>query len=101
MREFYQVYQFFHQSRCPHSKAIQPEWEKASIALEEKKQYVVGRVNCQDSGKTLCEKFEIKIYPTVSLFRHGTFQENYAGPRTAGKEILLFFSFHFIGLFCN
>lgn len=70
------------------------------MALEEKKQYVVGRVNCQDSGKTLCEKFEIKIYPTVSLFRHGTFQENYAGPRTAGMKMLFsyFFNYYFVSL---
>ena len=65
------------------------------MALEEKKQYVLGRVNCQDSGKTLCEKFEIKIYPTVSLFRHGSFQENYVGERTAGKKSC-FINFYFV-----
>jgi len=71
--------------RCPHSKAVQPEWEKASQVLEQQKQYVLGRCNCDGSGKTLCEEFKVSKYPNITLFRHGVFQESFDG-RTAGKE---------------
>ena len=77
-------------TRCRHSKNLQPEWEKLAQTLEQKKQYVLGRANCEESGKSLCDRFNISMYPDIRLYRHGKFQESYDGERTAGKSCMFF-----------
>lgn len=44
-------------------------------------------MNCDESGKSLCDKFQIAMFPDVKLFRHGKFIEEYEGERKAGIKI--------------
>ena len=79
-----------HFKRCGHCKALQPEWERASKVLEDNRQFILGRVNCDATGKTLCRKANVEIYPDVRLYRHGKFIETYNGERRAGNLTIIF-----------
>ncbi|XP_047139564.1 uncharacterized protein LOC124815218 isoform X2 [Hydra vulgaris] len=68
---------------CRHCQALQPEWEKATQILAENREYVMGKVNCWESGKSLCDKLKIAMYPEIRLYRHGVYTETYEGERTA------------------
>ena len=88
MEKLYRIIFFIYLKRCGHCKALQPEWERASKVLEDNRQYILGRVNCEGTGKTLCQKAKVEIYPDIRLYRHGIFIETYGGERKAGNRIL-------------
>eukprot|EP00111_Clytia_hemisphaerica_P007855 TCONS_00022828-protein len=79
----------FYMPWCGHCKALQPEWEKASKVLEDNREYVLGRSNCDGSGKPLCQKVNVEMYPDIRLYRHGKYIESYEGDRKA-ESILEF-----------
>ncbi|KAI0796674.1 protein disulfide isomerase [Abortiporus biennis] len=65
---------------CGHCKALAPHYEEAATALKEHG-IKLAKVNCVDEAD-LCQKEEIRGYPTLRVYRDGEFSE-YSGPRKA------------------
>lgn len=70
----------FYAPWCGHCKRIAPEWDKAATSLVGKAGLV--RVDCTTETAT-AEKYEIRGYPTIMVFRDGQLVGDYDGGRTA------------------
>ncbi|OAD67382.1 hypothetical protein PHYBLDRAFT_19447 [Phycomyces blakesleeanus NRRL 1555(-)] len=70
----------FYAPWCGHCKALAPEYETAATELKEKS-VTLAKVDCTEN-EDLCQKYEIRGYPTLKVFRNGSFVE-YKGPRKA------------------
>ena len=69
----------FYAPWCGHCKSFKPHF--AAAATKAAGKYVLAKVDCtQDSAKGLCQQQEVRGYPTVKFFKHGSAQE-YTGPR--------------------
>jgi len=72
----------FYAPWCGHCKKIKPEFDKASSLLAENDPPVqLVKVDCTEAGKDVCQRFEVKGYPTIKIFRDGEFSQDYNGPR--------------------
>jgi protein disulfide-isomerase A1 len=73
----------FYAPWCGHCKALKPEWAKAATMLKGEAGIVVGKVDATIE-KELAEKFEIKGFPTIKLFRGAASEpKDYEGERHA------------------
>jgi thiol-disulfide isomerase/thioredoxin len=53
---------------CGYSRMFMPEWERFERMAREQVPYVrVTRVNCEDSGRSICNQENVEGYPTVVL----------------------------------
>jgi hypothetical protein len=58
-----------------------PDWEKLGDAFEASSSVVIGNVDCTlDDNKDLCEKYEVRGYPTLKTFEGGV-AKDYEGSR--------------------
>jgi len=72
----------FYAPWCGHCKRMKPEFEKAASILEGNDPPVhLVKVDCTESGKDTCGKFEVRGYPTLKIFRGGELSQDYNGPR--------------------
>ncbi|KAL0234214.1 hypothetical protein PCE1_001251 [Barthelona sp. PCE] len=79
----------FYAPWCTHCKALAEPFTKAAETLESyKHKMILAEVDCDDHGE-LCQKFEVKGYPTVKLFRNGAIFMDYEGGRTE-QDIIAF-----------
>ncbi|KAG2233191.1 thioredoxin-like protein [Thamnidium elegans] len=65
---------------CGHCKALAPEYEVAATTLKEKN-IKIAKVDCTEN-QDLCQKYEVRGYPTLKIFRNGETSE-YKGARKA------------------
>ncbi|KAG1468883.1 hypothetical protein G6F56_003580 [Rhizopus delemar] len=65
---------------CGHCKALAPEYEIAATQLKEKN-IPIAKVDCTENEE-LCQKHEIRGYPTLKVFRKGD-PTDYKGARKA------------------
>lgn len=72
----------FYAPWCSDSKALAPELEKTAYTLGRRSNDVV-KVDCFGKGKKLCEIYNIKKWPTLKTFRHGTMTSEYQGSHHA------------------
>lgn len=76
----------FHINNCEPCKKLEPEFEKAFKYLEKnEKPIYLAHVEC-DKEEELCEKYQIKGYPTMAIFREGR-PFDYNGGRNASDII--------------
>lgn len=74
----------FYAPWCGHSKRLAPEWTKAAKKLQGQ---VVKLARCDASNSTsITQKFGIRGFPTISVFRSGERSE-YTGGRSASEIV--------------
>ena len=44
----------------------------------------LAKIDCTEAGKDTCNRFEVRGYPTLKIFRGGEVSQDYNGPRDAG-----------------
>jgi len=72
----------FYAPWCGHCKKLAPEYAKAAGALAEgKSEAKLAKVDCTEH-KEVCNRFNVKGYPTVLMFGNGQ-HEKYTGGRTS------------------
>ena len=64
---------------CGHCKALAPEYEIAATQLKDKVK--IAKVDCTEN-QDLCQKYDVRGYPTLKVFRNGETSE-YKGARKA------------------
>lgn len=73
----------FYAPWCGHCKKMAPEFDKAAIKLKENDPPVtLIKVDCTVE-KTTCDRFGVKGFPTLKIFRNGIESQAYDGPREA------------------
>lgn len=61
---------------------MKPDWDKLGDEYAGSSSVVIGDVDCTADGKDLCEKFEVRGYPTVKYFVDGDSEgKDYQGGR--------------------
>jgi len=50
---------------------MKPAWDKLGDEFADSSSVLIGDADCTASGKELCEKFEVKGYPTIKYFVDG------------------------------
>lgn len=75
---------------CGHSQNFLPEWEKIKNAVKTRVDLntICVAYNCENN-KNMCEKYNIRGYPTILLHKENDEIVNYNGPREM-NEILKF-----------
>ena len=72
----------FYAPWCGHCKKLEPEFKKAALILKESQSNsVLGSLDCTEN-KDICNKYDIKGYPTLLYFKNGK-SSIYNGERTA------------------
>jgi protein disulfide-isomerase A1 len=71
----------FYAPWCGHCKNLEPLYEKAATALKGKGLHIA-KVDATEEQE-LAQKYEIRGFPTLKLFKNGAFVQDYQGPRTS------------------
>jgi len=75
----------FYAPWCGHCKRLKPEFDKASKdLLSNDPPVTLAKIDCTEGGKDTCNRFEVRGYPTLKIFRNGELSQDYNGPREAG-----------------
>jgi len=69
----------FYAPWCKHSAKLSVLWEE--IARTQKNNFKTAKFDCT-TQPSLCQKYEIRAYPTVKLLTSGTPRDTYRGDRT-------------------
>lgn len=67
---------------CGHCKALAPEYDEASLTLDGKDAGIVASVDCTEH-RDLCNKYEVRGFPTLKLFRPDGSHSEYDSARKA------------------
>lgn len=62
----------FFASWCGHCKAMKPAWDQLGSEYADSTSVLIGDADCTAGGKSLCEEFDVKGYPTIKYFTADT-----------------------------
>jgi protein disulfide-isomerase A1 len=79
----------FYAPWCGHCQALAPDWEKVATELKGKSDVVIAKLDCDKHG-AVCQKNDVKGYPTLIWFENGAPQV-YKGDRNV-KDLVEFAS---------
>jgi protein disulfide-isomerase-like protein len=65
---------------CGHCKKMKPDWDKLGELFRDDANVLIGDVDCTGNSKSLCEKYNVKGYPTLKTFWK-TASDDYSGGR--------------------
>lgn len=72
--------------RCAFSKKIYDIWELVGEKFQDQSDVLIADIDC-GAFKPLCQKFGVREYPVLIMFRDGKRFERYIGPRTSNDII--------------
>ncbi|CAD6184210.1 unnamed protein product [Caenorhabditis auriculariae] len=73
----------FYAPWCGHCKRMAPEYDRAATKLlRNDPPIALVKVDCT-TEKSVCDKFGVKGFPTLKIFRNGAAAQDYDGPREA------------------
>ena len=75
----------FYTPTCPHCKSMAKDFALVARQLQEQDEAIVlAEVDCShDAGEEICSKYGVVGFPTLKLFRYGSFYKNYNSQRNA------------------
>ncbi|KAG5684015.1 hypothetical protein PVAND_013268 [Polypedilum vanderplanki] len=71
----------FYTDWCAFSKKILKIWENVGEHYEDSEDILIAEMDC-GKFKPICQKFNVREYPTLIIFKDGKRFERYIGPRT-------------------
>jgi len=75
----------FYAPWCTHCQRLAPIWEKLADQAADKEWPVkIATVDCTNS-KDVCEKAQVKAFPTLALIRNGVLEGKYQGEATVAQ----------------
>ncbi|XP_071054309.1 protein disulfide-isomerase A3-like [Onthophagus taurus] len=79
----------FYAPWCGHCKQLKPQYEKAAQELSTHDPAIVlAKVDCTSDGEIICKELSIGGFPTLKLYKFGTFIEDYDGRRNVEDLVL-------------
>jgi hypothetical protein len=61
---------------------MKPDWDSLAASYEDSKKVIIADVDCTAGGKSLCDKFGVRGYPTIKFFNPPDEEgEDYKGGR--------------------
>lgn len=78
------VFVKFYTPHCPHCKSMAGEFVKTALEVQGAEPPIsLAEVDCtSDIGEHICAAKNIKGYPTLKLYKYGSFYQDYQGRRT-------------------
>lgn len=76
----------FYTPTCPHCKSMAQDFNLVARQLQEEDEVsiVLAELDCShDAGEEVCTKYGVAAFPTLKLFRYGSFYKNYNSQRNA------------------
>jgi thioredoxin domain-containing protein 5 len=70
----------FYAPWCGHCKRLAPLWDE--LPSHANGRFGVAKVDCTQHN-ALCQKYDVRGYPTIKYFNNGEFAKDYSGQRTA------------------
>jgi thioredoxin domain-containing protein 5 len=58
----------FYAPWCGHCKRLAPDWEKLAFSFKENPSVVIAKVDCTEN-REICQKYGVRGYPTLKIFR--------------------------------
>merc|ERR1712038_450336 len=72
----------FYAPWCGHCKRLAPAWDDLAQHYKDDKSIAIAKIDCTDAdNKPICDKFEVRGYPTLLFFKGGEMQKKYQGSR--------------------
>ncbi|KAH8245754.1 hypothetical protein KR038_006835 [Drosophila bunnanda] len=74
----------FYAPWCGFCRRLEPEYAKAAEMVKgDDPPITLAKIDCTEAGKEICNKYLIKSYPTLKIFRQDDELKDYKGPRKA------------------
>jgi len=70
----------FYAPWCGHCKKLAPTWGDLGSYFKDNDDVVVAHIDCT-AHKDVCQKAEVKGYPTLKIYFNGQVHKGYKGPR--------------------
>lgn len=67
----------FYAPWCSDCARLAPEYESAAFDLARERKFVMAKIDCFGTGKGTCDRFGVKKWPTLKMFRYGRYVGDY------------------------